>query len=59
MTIQNSNPVASLAIYSVTIYVTVLERKHHFASYFSAKHQKHNKLWVTNLREKPVDFGCY
>ena len=31
-------------------------KKHEFTTYHAAKHQKRNKLAVTNVREKPVNF---
>ena len=34
----------------------MLAKKHPFASYPAAKNPKHNKLAVTDIREKPVDF---
>ena len=31
-------------------------KKHPFASYSAAKHLKHSKFAITNIREKPVNF---
>ena len=34
----------------------MLEKKHPFTSYLAAKHPKHSKFAITDMREKPVDF---
>ena len=35
----------------------MLAKSHPFTSYPAAKQPKHNRLAVTNIREKPVDFS--
>ena len=56
---RHGNSAASLKLPRVIksiIYIKMHKEKHSFTSHPAAKNPKHNKLAVTDIREKPVDF---
>ena len=41
------------------IRTSTLAKNYLFTSYLAAKHQKHSKSRLTDIREKPVDSFCH
>ena len=37
-------------------YINLCRKKHPFTGYPAAKHSKHSKFAITDIREKPVNF---
>ena len=58
MTIQ-SQPISVHTLTSQLYIFYYARKKLPFTSYLAAKHPKHHKFAITNMREKPADFLLY